>query len=442
MVVCLVSENGETSILVGFSQRVDFTYQISQRSGSEQKELSSSLGLLTITQSSMKLRVLPPTAGTFDVMLFARPGSTSGLFSWVCSFAVECPEPKPVEHLPENPYLCWGLQQSAEALGIKSCTYGSEAIMLESGTFELVLQTSRPLTMLCELTHKDLDKTLSKRCLATQIEADKLACSVLCPYTGYYRLSIFVRDYKRAGDSFQNAGNFLLHCTGNPINLNKLLPSALSNYCGPGIRTSEAGLSKFSHKGAILSTQQGKCNITFQNQDDLDFHAVLTKEQCKVSTYPLSRYIFFTYNGAKVTLSVALPEPGIYKLSLYGKSSSSEDFNPLCDFIIQNSSESAWPPFPCPYSDWQKGCVLLEPRSGLLEPLSWVQLRMKLPGAHRVSVLAEQRVELQLNKSRVWEGEVFTGTASQIKLAVSQEENSNQMAILMCFDVLQPQNEI
>ncbi|XP_072529681.1 kyphoscoliosis peptidase-like [Salminus brasiliensis] len=438
----LITENGEASISVGFSQPVDFTYQISQRIGSEQKELSSSLGLLTFTQSSMKLCVLPPTVGSFEVMLFARPRNTAGLFSWVCSFLLDCPEPKPSENLPDNPYLYWGLHQNANALGLRSCVYGSEAIVLKSGTLELVLQTARPLMMLCELTHKDLDNNLAKRCLATQVEADKLTCNVLCPYTGYYRLSVFVRDYESTGDSFKNAGNFLLHCTSNPINLNRLFPPALSNCCGPGTRTSEAGLSKFSHTGAIVSTQQGKCNITFQNHEDLDLHAILTKEHLRLTTYPLERYIFLTHNGTKVTVSITLPEPGFYKLSLFGKNPSSDDFRPLCDFIIKNSSESYNPPFPYPYTDWQKGSVLLEPRSGLLEPLSWVQIRVKVPGAFRVCALAEQKVDLQLNKSRVWEGEVFTGSAAQVKLAASLDENSNQMAILMCFDVLQPQNEM
>ncbi|KAI4872223.1 hypothetical protein NFI96_012396, partial [Prochilodus magdalenae] len=438
----LITENGEASISVGYSQPVDFTYKISQRRGSEQKEMSKSLGLMTVTQSSMKLRVLPPSAGTFDIMLFAHPRNATGVFNWVCSFLLECPEAKPAEHLPENPYLCWGIRQNAEALGIKSCTYGSEAIVLTSGTFKLALETSRPLMMLCELIHKDLDKDLSKRCLATQAEMDKLTCSILCPYTGYYRLSIFVQDCERAGDSFKNAANFLLHCTSNPIDLNELFPPALSNCCGPGIRTSEAGLCKFSHKGAIVRTQQGKCNIIFQNEHDSDIRVVLTKEQRKVPTYPLSRYIFLTHNGTKVTISITLPEPGVYKLALYGKCAPNMDFNPLCDFIIQNSSESAWPPFPSTYTDWQKGSVLLEPRSGLLEPLSWVKFRVKVPGAHRVRALAEQKVDLKLNKSQEWEGEVFTGTAAQVKLSAKLEESSNQMPILMCFDVMQPQNEM
>lgn len=441
IVLCFFSENGEASISMRFSQPVDFTYEISQNHSGEQKELSTSMGLLTVTQSSMKLRLIPPTSGTFNIMLYARPGSSSGKFSWVCSFLLECNEPKTSENLPENPYLYWGMAQNAEDLGLKPCIYGSEAILLKSGSFELVLETSRPLMMLSEISHKDLDDTLAKRCLATQTEADKLTCSILCPYIGYYRLSVFVRDYKSDRNSFLNVGNFLLHCIANPINLNQLLPPDLSPFCGPGIRTDDAGLLKFSHTAAILSTQQGKCNITFQNQQNLDLHAILdhSKEQ---SGYPLSQHIFFTHNGTKVTLSVALPEPGVYKLSLYGKPPSNQEFNLLCDFVLQNSSESTWPPFPYTYAAWRKGSVLFEPRSGVLQPLCWVQFRVRVPGARRVTVLGEHQVDLQINKSHIWEGEVFTGNIGQIKLTASQEERSDQVFILMSFDVLKPQNEM
>ncbi|XP_060796352.1 lim and transglutaminase domain protein ltd-1-like [Neoarius graeffei] len=437
----LVTEDGEASISLGFSQPVDFTYKISQHHSSGQKELSTSMGQLTATQNSMKLRLMPPSSGTFEIELFARPGHASGSLSWVCSFLLECYEPKTSENFPENPYLYWGLTPNAEDLGVKSCVYDGEAFLLKSGSYELVLQTSRPLEMLCEISHKDLDDTLSKRCLATQIEAEKLTCHILCPYIGYYRLSVFVMDYESDRNSFQNVGNFLLHCIANPVNLNQLFPPDLSHFCGPGIRTDDAGLSKFSHTAAIVSTQQGKCNITFQNPRDLDLYAIL-KHGKEESGHSLSQYVFFTHNGDKVTLSVALPEPGVYKLSLYGKTPSNQKYNLLCDFILQNSSESSWPPFPYTYADWRKGSVLFEPRSGLLEPLCWVQFRVCVPGAHRVTVLAEQRVDLQINKSHIWEGEVFTGNVEQIKLAAIQEETSNRMNFLMRFDVLKPQNEM
>ncbi|KAK3526546.1 hypothetical protein QTP70_030774 [Hemibagrus guttatus] len=437
----LITEDGEASISMKFSHPVDFTYEISQQHNGEQKELSTSMGLLTATQNSMKLQLMPPTSGTFEIILFARPGHTSGKYTWVCSFLLECNKPKSSQNRPENPYLYWGMTQDTEDLGLKPCIYGSEAILMKSGSYELVLQTSRPLMMLCEISHKDLDDTLAKRCLATQIEADKLTCIILCPYIGYYRVSVFVKDYESDWNRFQNVGNFLLHCIANPINLNQLFPPDLSYFCGPGIRTDDAGLSKFSHTAPIVSTQQGKCNITFQNQQDLDILAFL-KHSKEHSGDPLTQHVFFTHNGSKVTLSVVLPESGVYKLSLYGKTSSSQEFNLLCDFILQNSSESSWPPFPYTYAAWRKGSVLFEPRSGLLEPLCWVQFRVRIPGARRVIVLGEEQVDLQINKSHIWEGEVFTGKIEEIKLAASQEETSNQMEILMCFNVLKPQNEM
>ncbi|KAG5264078.1 hypothetical protein AALO_G00271880 [Alosa alosa] len=447
----LVTENGEATISMSYSQPLDFTYQASLHSGTDQKEPNASIGILTVTTGTMKLKLMPPVCGTFGIMVFARPANATGTFSWVCSFLLECPEPAPVEELPENPFLSWGLQQNATSLGLKPCKYGSDAMALDSGSFELVLHTTRPVMMLCELTHRDLDKTLAKRCLATQIEPNQLTCHVLCPYIGYYRLSVFVRDYESVGDPFQNAGNFLLRCTGGAINLNELFPANLSATCGPGVRTLNAGLSKFSHATAQLVTQQGKCNITFNNSQDLELHAVLAKDHRKRPGYPLSRHVFFTHNGSKVTISVALPEPGVYKLSLYGKagtSAANQDFNLLCDFVLRSSSETSWPPFPCGYTAWQRGSVLFEPRSGLLEPGTWVRFRVRVPGAQRVSVQGEQRVELQLNKSRVWEGEVFTGnSATQLKLATAGTAgcgggSNNNMAIVMSFDVLTGQNEL
>ncbi|XP_076861997.1 kyphoscoliosis peptidase-like isoform X2 [Brachyhypopomus gauderio] len=432
----LITENGEASITLGLSQPVDFTYQILQCSGCEQQEVSSSVGLLTVTQTTMKLCLQPPTAGSFEVMLFARRGDASGMFVWVCSFQVECPRARPARDLPENPFLCWGTQPSCRALGLEPRACGNEAVALTRGSFELVLHTTRALMMLCELSHKDLAESLAKRCLSTQIEVDKLTCNVLCPFTGYYRLSVFVRDYERSGDSFRNAGNFLIHCTGNPINLNELFPPALSNCCGPGISTSLAGLSQFSHTEAVVSTQQGQLNITFQNQRDLDIHAVLSKEQQAQAGNALSRHVFIAHVRTEVTVSVTLPEPGVYKLGLYASASAGQDFAPLCDFVVRNSAEAGQPPFPLAFAAWGKGCVLLAPRAGLLEPRSRVRLRARVPGACRVCALGEETAELHLSDSDLWEGEAVTGGGGgQLRLAACWDRTSSNMAVLLCFDV-------
>ncbi|XP_073677008.1 kyphoscoliosis peptidase-like [Garra rufa] len=439
----VVTENGEAMVSMSFPQLVHFTYRISQRSGKKLQELSNSMGFLTSTQHSMKLRIMPPKAGTYELDLFARTGNTSQKYDWICSFQLNCISPKTSEELPENPHMCWGLQPDAMSLGLEPCDYGNDIISLESGSFRLVLKTTRPLMVLCELSHKNLDKTLSKKCLAVQTQPDQLACNVLCPYYGYYHLSVFVRDWANEADSFENAGNFLLYCTAGAVSLKELFPSGLNSYCGPGIRTMEAGLCEFSHTEALVYTEQGKCNITFRNPQDIDLLCNLTKEQCDqpASQTTISNHVLFTYNGSKVTITINLPESGVYRLSLFGKTSFKAEFPLLCDYILKNTSVHKWPPFPIMYSSWKKGCVLYEPQAGSLKASSWVNFRVTVPGVQRVSVRGDESVDLQLRESGVWEGKAFTGKGPQLKLAASLSETPNMITTLMTFSVVEPEHE-
>lgn len=388
------------------------------------------------------MQLLPPAAGTYDVKVFARPEKATTPLIWVCSFTVECQTPRAMEEIPENPFLSWGLQPIAGSLGVSGSSQGSEVAEVQEGVFDLVLKTSRSLMALCELVHPEMETVVAKRCLATQIQPDTLTCHVLCPLRGFYRLSVFVRDYEKTDVKFQNAANFLLHCKGKVVAPQELFPPNLGSACGPGTRTSEAGLIKFSHTTAVVSTQQGKCNITFHNQQDLELHSTLSKEETKEATTPLSRYLFCTYTESKVTMSISLPDTGVYRLGLYARISPGGDFNLMCDFVLRNSCDQPGLPFPCVYSAWRKGCVLFEPRVGLLEPVSWVRFRVRVPGAQRVSVVGEARTDLKMNKSRVWEGEVFSGNGLQaLKLAASCGESSD-MAVLMTFDIKQLEGQV
>ncbi|XP_023143463.1 kyphoscoliosis peptidase [Amphiprion ocellaris] len=445
----IVTVDGEANVSLGFSRPSTFTYEITQHQdllhcgASEHKESSnSSFGLLTVSHRSMKLQLLPPASGSYDVKVFARPEAATTSLIWVCSFTVECPTPRAMEVIPENPFLSWGLQPVAGSLGVASSSQGSEVAEVEQGMFDLVLKTSRPLMVLCELVHPEMEAAVAKRCLATQIQPDTLTCHVLCPMHGFYRLSVFVRDYEKTELKFQNAANFLLHCKGKVVGPDELFPPNLGSACGPGTRTSEAGLSKFSHTAAVVSTQQGKCNITFYNQRDLELHSVLSREGNKTAAFPLSRHLFCTYTDSKVTVSVSLPDAGAYRLGLYARITPAGDFNPMCDFVLRNSCDQPGLPFPCVYSAWRKGCVLFEPRAGLLEPLSWVRFRVRVPGAQRVCVVGEARTDLKMNKSRVWEAEVFSGNGlQQLKLAASFGESSD-MDVLMTFDIMQLDRQV
>lgn len=443
---CYSAVDGEANVSLGFPKPLTFTYELTEHQdllhtgASEQKETggdSSCHVLLTVCRRSMKLWLLPPKSGIYNLKVFARPESATTPLLWVCSFTVECPKPRTREEIPDNPFLSWGLQPTASAAGVTSSSQDDKVAEVKAGIFQLVLMTSWPLIALCELVHPQLEAAVAKRCLATQIEPAALTCHVLCPLQGYYRLSVFVRDYHKSDIQFQNVANFLLHSKGTqPLSpYTELFPPNLSSACGPGTRTLEAGLTKFSHTTGILSTQQGKCNITFQNQQDLDLHVFLTQEHSPAPA--LARQLFCTHTDSKVTVSVSLPGAGVYRLGLYARLMPGRDFDPMCDFVVRNSCAKMGPPFPAVYSAWGKGCVLFEPREGLLEPQSWVRFRMRVPGAQRVSVIGPSRTELKMNKSRVWEGEVFSGDSSgRIKVAAALG-GSTDMSVLLTFDIEQ-----
>lgn len=443
-----ITEDGEAIVSVSSSRLLTFSYEMRQhdpQTGAlKQEEVDSSCGLLSVTHQGMKLRLLPSEPGTYEVKLFARREGEPGALRWVCSLELECPSVQKRQPLPDNPYLNWGLAAGASALGVKTCSVaGEQAVeVADDGECKVILNTSRPLMMVCELAHNELNATASKRCIAMQIAKEQLVCNVMCPYKGFYRLSMFVQDYDSGGGTFQNAGNFLLHRQCQGMNPNSLYPPDLSLWCGSGIRTQEAGLSHFSHTGAIVNAPQGRCNITFHSTSpELQIHAVLCAELHEEADFPLSRYVLLTFNDTKITVSVCAPRAGVYRLGLYGRKPPQQDYKPLCDFIIRSVCEKHGDPFPCVYSGWGRGCVLLEPRTGVLAPQSSVSFRVRVPGAQRVCVVGEKRTDLKMNKSRVWEGEAVTGNASVLKLASVAKESSD-MQVLMTFDVLNLENEL
>ncbi|KAM4709061.1 kyphoscoliosis peptidase-like [Discoglossus pictus] len=427
----LKTDHGEVVLSLGCLYPVEFSYKIYRILDNERSFVEKTHGILTMHESGMSLRVIPPTEGLYELMIFARPTDTKDTYRWVCSYQIECPEPKCSQELPENPFHFWGLHQKGGDFGISGYNFERDLIVAETGSLHIMFKTSRPLLAMYELAHKELTGSFSKNCFVSHIEEHQLGCHLLLPFHGYYRLSLFVKDLD--GNNFKNTANLLIKCT-SPINHNELFPSNLSNHCGPGINSKRNGLSDPSHVSPIINTTTGKCNITFHTGPDIEVFTVLEKDNVKNNVYSLDRYCLITQIEHKISISVLLPESGYYKLSLYSRSQDVQEFGHVCDYVIRGLSDNYLPPFPKLYSAWRHNYTLLHPRSGLLTADSWVDFRVKIPGACKVAVISPVKTELRLIKNKIWEGSIFTGpAASLIKLAVKFTQNSPTMDILMAF---------
>nr|XP_014437094.1 kyphoscoliosis peptidase-like [Pelodiscus sinensis] len=313
----LRTEHGEATVSLGSPRPTEYSYRLYKLcSDGSKEELGMACGMLMVSEKRMTLQVLPPTEGFFELMVFARPSDAQNPYSWVCSYQIKCLESSKKD-LPENPFHFWGLHPKRKEMGIAACNCGEDPIVVATGSWLLTLWTSRPLLATYQLVNKDLDASLSTKCLASQAEEEKLSCHVLCPFLGYYRLSVFVKEL--GGDLLKNAANFLIHCSG-PTNQNELFPSGLSMHCGTGISTRWRGFSNPSHPAPIIHTNQGKCNITFHTRSDTEVAAVLSKDKVTHTKYPLERYVLLTHLANKVSVCILLPESGLYKVGLFRQS--------------------------------------------------------------------------------------------------------------------------
>ncbi|KAJ7327268.1 hypothetical protein JRQ81_017027 [Phrynocephalus forsythii] len=430
----LQTKHGEAMVSLASLCSVEFTYQLLKVCPDGSKEdAGKTHGMLTMAEKKMSLRVFPPTEGLFDLQIFARLSSSRKPYSWVCSFQIECLESHGNEALPKSPFSFWGLHPKAKEYGIKGCNWEGDLTLAATGMLKLALKTQRPLLATYELVHRDVDDSLSRKCLVSQAEDEKLSCHVLCPFLGYYRLSVFVKGLGE--DSFQNTANFLIRCLG-PVNHNELFPLGLSTHCGAGINTRWRGLSNPSHTNAIINTKKGQCTITFHTQPGFEITATLGKDKMINQSYPMERYVLITHLENKVSVSVLLPESGLYRVGLYGRSAESEEFTHVCDYVIRCFTNPRWLPFPKVYSCWKRGCVLLQPRTGILPEKSWVGFRIKMPTAHSAHVVGHSRTELKQGQNKVWEGNVYSGLAgSTLKVAAKFSRESPSMDVILSFDV-------
>lgn len=428
------AEHGEATVSVGSALSTEFTYQLLKLCHDDSKDdVGKTRGMLTLSDRRMVLKVFPPSRGLFDLQIFARLSGSQGPCAWVCSQQIECSQPNGREELPENPFSFWGLHPGAKALGIERCNWEDAPTVATTGRLKLALQTSRPLSATYALAHPGLEAPLCEKCLLSQAEEEQLTCHVLCPLEGYYRLSVFVKGLGE--EEPRNTANFLLDCR-SPVNQNELFPRGLSAHCGTGMSSQQRGLTQPSHRAPIINTKQGQCNITFHTTPGFELTATLSKDRVRDRRYPMERYTLITHLRDKVSVCVLLPESGLYRVSLYGRGVNGPEFTHVCDYVVRCFTNPQWPPFPRVYSLWRRGCVLLQPRAGVLPAQSWERFRLKMPKACSALVVGHAKTELREGPNQVWEGNVYTGPAGTLlKVAVKFSSEATRLEVILSFDV-------
>ncbi|XP_076466425.1 uncharacterized protein LOC143297815 [Babylonia areolata] len=183
-------------------------------------------------------------------------------------------------------------------------------------------------------------------------------------------------------------------------------PELPHGYLGPQGKWQEWGLSTVSHNSPEIRTDSHDLNIDIKTSQSMKITANLIA--CSSGT-EYKEFVFTQTKGDVVSLVLAIPADGYYKLQIYGLLSTddSKTLPNIFNYLIYNTDDpkGAVTPFPKQFAQWKEGCCLVKP---FHLDQDVVTFDVKIPGAKAVALTVDTEwFHLQKGGDGVtWQGEV------------------------------------
>lgn len=218
-------------------------------------------------------------------------------------------------------------------------------------------------------------------------------------------------------------------------------PNCPAGYLGPQKGFEEMGLSAMSHIDPEFNLDENTLEVKFKCAKG----PVKTTRQlisCK-RDIELSEYVFTQTHYGVVTFLVNLPEPGYYKLQIFGlpAKDDSKSLPNVYNYLI-NCTQVTKPVFPFPqqFADWKDGCYLAEPLYlHKNSPLSNLKFKVTVPEAKGVAVVADGDWYHFEKVGNHWEATItldkYRGQNKKVTLNANFVEDDTKFASLLKYNI-------
>ncbi|XP_044307651.1 kyphoscoliosis peptidase-like [Varanus komodoensis] len=296
-------------------------------------------------------------------------------------------------------------------LGLLAVSAETAVIETENGKAIIFIESRSPMLFLSELNREQ------KHCLMI-LKKNGMKLEVYPPQTGTHRLDIFTRLPKKTEKDYKHVLEYSLKCSSVDKRIH--LPKMLIQPVGPSWLSEEKGVLEALPLSPIIHMEDGRCIVTFTQSKDLGVFATLDSDSSTVAEEMRRRHIWKTCQGSQVELKIHLPHAGHFALHIWAKNDADPGSNHcVLSYLLSCPNKSVeWPPFPKWYSDWQEGCELVAPLSGVLPANRDVQFKLKIPNVAGVSVKCGKIQPLTLSRDGFWEGTCHTSGAAIVSVRV------------------------
>ena len=256
-----------------------------------------------------------PIDGIFKFDIFGEDTNVNETYDLCVSFLIECREPKPnCEPYPYAPEIGWGAGDALEKHGIKSDLKGA-VIHTDNGLVNMVFEVENPKAVMDMLQSNKLHELNFQNNVLMHMEGNKLHVSVRLPEEGEYGIGLFANDAQTEG-SLENVCNFLLMSSKDNNNL-KPWPKLYEALVGSGFMAECFNVDAINHKEGIVETQDGKLNIDFTADPDVELFFELNHNG--IDQTALSKCVAHTTKEGNHRFDIELPEAGEYSINVFAR---------------------------------------------------------------------------------------------------------------------------
>ena len=327
-------------------------------------------------------------------------------------------------------------------------SHQSGVILTQTGQVEVRFKMEQGLVDFAHFLHNNdyPDNQLSNYCIH-RIVGDEVIFSVNLPSSGEYSLDIFgeMQDNEES-DKLPHLCSYLIRCN-KPCVSNPpfaVTSDRMFGTCVDQFFISKYGI-KFNPEDPFIITDTGEVTIEIEADPKFTFHGVLEHQNLENQKEGMNEHVFFERSNDRSKLLLNLPKEGNYRLGIFmleKEPKNGQQDNEVFNYMINcTGSHPDLIQFPVPSSDWSDGCVLYEPKQGLLPHDEDVQFSVVIPAADSVLVVrpaddgGEHESVCPLTRSPedddTWNGSVPTGIiAGDLRLAVVYKNQTNQLELL------------
>lgn len=210
------------------------------------------------------------------------------------------------QSLPDCPEIGWGPGVEAERAGLTVQSHKQSIIDTKTGEVELRFDLKQPKAVLQNMRSNHFDEWLLNRHAVVKVQDGQLVVNVRLPENGEYALKLFTDDLDHEGD-MSNVCNYLIRCLGKNIKPNPF----------PKLHEGALGIDAVTHKSGTILTSDGKLNVKFVKQKDLELYCEL--DHNGVDKAELSNLTQTKDDGKVTTFDVALPKKGEYAMNIFAR---------------------------------------------------------------------------------------------------------------------------